>query len=79
MNSFDYLLVVIVGLSCGLALIRGFAREAAGILGWLAGFALAVYLASEASDYVTGEVFSIDGGALASGYAPTGYAPVVTI
>jgi NAD(P)-dependent dehydrogenase (short-subunit alcohol dehydrogenase family) len=36
---------------------------------------LAVYLASEASDYVTGECFIIDGSASA-GYAPTGYAPV---
>jgi len=38
---------------------------------------LAVYLASEASDYVTGEVFPIDGGALFSGYAPMSYAPVI--
>jgi len=37
---------------------------------------LAVYLASDASSYVTGETFAIDGGTLASGYAPTGYAPV---
>lgn len=36
---------------------------------------LAVYLASEASDYVTGECFILDGIASA-GYAPTGYAPV---
>lgn len=41
--------------------------------------ALAVYLASDASDYVTGEVFAIDGGTLASGSAPTGYAPVIPI
>lgn len=36
---------------------------------------LAVWLASSASDYVTGETFVIDGGGLAGGYAPTGYAP----
>lgn len=36
---------------------------------------LCIYLASAASDYVTGECFVIDGAASA-GYAPTGYAPV---
>ncbi len=41
--------------------------------------ALVVYLASDASDYVTGEVFPIDGGTLASGAAPTGYAPLIPI
>jgi gluconate 5-dehydrogenase len=37
---------------------------------------LAIYLASAASDYVTGECFIIDGGRC-MGYAPTGYAPVL--
>jgi gluconate 5-dehydrogenase len=35
---------------------------------------LAVYLASNASDYVTGDCFIIDGAA-STGYAPTGYHP----
>ncbi len=34
---------------------------------------LVVWLASPASDYMTGEVFIIDGGGLAGGYAPTGH------
>jgi len=41
--------------------------------------ALAVYLASDASAYATGEVFSIDGGALFSGYAPINYAPSIPL
>ena len=34
---------------------------------------LIVWLTSPASDYMTGEVFIIDGGGLAGGYAPTGH------
>lgn len=38
---------------------------------------LAVYLCSDASSYMTGEIFIIDGGGLAGGIAPTGYRPDV--
>lgn len=41
--------------------------------------ALAVYLASAASDYANGEVFTYDGGALAGGAAPYSYAPIIPI
>ncbi len=40
---------------------------------------IAVFLASSASDYMNGEMFAIDGGGLAGGYAPTGYAPVIPL
>ncbi|MDP6455058.1 MAG: SDR family oxidoreductase [SAR202 cluster bacterium] len=36
-----------------------------------------VFLASDASEYLNGEIFTIDGGVTASGVAPTGYAPVL--
>ena len=35
---------------------------------------IAVFLASGASDYMNGEMFIVDGGGLAGGYAPTGHA-----
>jgi NAD(P)-dependent dehydrogenase (short-subunit alcohol dehydrogenase family) len=40
---------------------------------------VAVFLASAASDYMNGELFIIDGGGLAGGYAPTGYSPAIPL
>lgn len=39
---------------------------------------LAVFLASHASDYITGECFVMEG-AGSVGYAPTGYAPIFPV
>jgi NAD(P)-dependent dehydrogenase (short-subunit alcohol dehydrogenase family) len=40
---------------------------------------LALFLASAASDYITGGLFANDGGGLAGGVSPTGYAPVIAM
>ena len=40
---------------------------------------IAVFLASAASDYMNGEMFIVDGGGLAGGYAPTGHAPEIPL
>lgn len=40
---------------------------------------VALFLCSDASDYVTAGIFISDGGGLAGGFATTGYAPLITL
>ena len=40
---------------------------------------IAVFLASEASNYMNGEIITLDGGGLAGGFAPTGHAPLIPL
>jgi NAD(P)-dependent dehydrogenase (short-subunit alcohol dehydrogenase family) len=40
---------------------------------------ISVFLSSDASDFMTGEMFIADGGGLAAGIIPTGHAPVVSL
>ncbi len=40
---------------------------------------LAVFLCSDASDYITAGIFISDGGGLAGGFATTGYSPLVSL
>jgi NAD(P)-dependent dehydrogenase (short-subunit alcohol dehydrogenase family) len=40
---------------------------------------LALFLCSDASDYITAGIFISDGGGLAGGFATTGYAPIVSL
>ena len=40
---------------------------------------LGLFLASDASNYITGGLFANDGGGLAGGFAPTHYAPVINM
>jgi NAD(P)-dependent dehydrogenase (short-subunit alcohol dehydrogenase family) len=40
---------------------------------------VALFLCSDASDYITGGCFISDGGGLAGGFATTGYAPIVSL
>ncbi|MDI1361546.1 CvpA family protein [Methylotenera sp.] len=47
MTSFDYVVLVIIGLSIILSVMRGFFREALAILGWVAAFVTAKTYANQ--------------------------------
>ncbi|NOU24693.1 MAG: CvpA family protein [Methylotenera sp.] len=47
MTMFDYVVLVIIGLSIVLSMMRGFFREALAILGWIAAFIVAKTYANE--------------------------------
>ncbi len=40
---------------------------------------ICVFLASELSDYMNGQIITLDGGGLAGGQVPTGFAPVIPL
>jgi hypothetical protein len=40
---------------------------------------LCVFLASELSNHMNGDVVALEGGGLAGGHAPTGFAPLVPL
>jgi NAD(P)-dependent dehydrogenase (short-subunit alcohol dehydrogenase family) len=53
-------------------------KQPMGRVGWMnESGPLAVYLCSEASEYMTGETVLIDGGAIAAGVTPAGLVPLV--
>ena len=47
MTMFDYVVLVIIGLSIVLSMMRGFFREALAILGWIAAFIVAKTYANQ--------------------------------
>ncbi|MEK9534287.1 MAG: CvpA family protein, partial [Halieaceae bacterium] len=49
-NVFDWLILVVWGVSSVYGVVRGFAREALSILGWVAAFLLANVLADSVAE-----------------------------
>ncbi len=55
----DWVVVVIVGLSTLLSLLRGFTREALSLLGWIAAFVIAYVFAGELASRMTDLISNI--------------------
>ena len=58
MNSFDYVLLIIIALSAVAGLLRGFVSEVLSLLSWLLAFFVALYFAQPLSDVLVDQFAS---------------------
>ena len=55
-NAFDWLILLVWVVSCGYGLTRGFAREAVSLLGWIAAFFIANFVAQPVAALLDGAI-----------------------